>query len=357
MIVIWLYARLLRLYPRAFYERFGAEMLDVFTQAWQARGSGRTAALHFCARELGGLLLSIASEHQRANTLSGLAVLFRRRFIPVWLLVISLLIGGVFSLNYWGYLSVPSSTFSQVQTVDSIVLARFDEDYSATAIPLTERPWLITPGFPPSQILSQIPPALGIERTLDAALTAELAEALADADVFLGVSYKHPSEPVGSPDDCGQACFQPGVQPQPDGSIQVTYPRMELEGQQPVEAMTQWVTPNDWWYYLYVIPAGYIVQGTDANGERLVFAAIASGAFGNDRYRYHELTFRREADGLILQNRMSYNFDISGLEGINAAVCGLVLFLPLLFAWFAVVLIGALLGFVRRQARRRRSLA
>ena len=356
MIILRLYARLLRLYPREFYARFGADMLGVFAQAWQECRHGRAAALVFCLHEFGGLLVSIAIEHASEIGRPGFRLLFRKRFVPLWLFVFSLMAAALFSLSYWGYLTVPSSTISAVQTIERVALVRFDENYTMSVIPLDHMPYLITPDFPPSQILSQLPANLNIDKTLDPTLAQELSAALARERVELAAPRaEYLPEPVMNPNSCGENCFQVGVQPQEDGSLVVIYPELNLEGQPPVDSMTQRVTPNDWWYYSFITPAGYVVQGKDADGTPLVFTAIASGAVGNDRYLYHELTFAPGADGLTLRNHMSYRFDISGLEGFNVAVTTTFLFLPLLFLWFLILFIGALIALVRQRTARWRA--
>ena len=114
MKILWLYALLLRLYPREFYDRFNTEMVEVFTQAWSRHLHRRTSLTVFCLHEFGGLLLSIVIEHRRANSRFGLRRLFRRRFVPLWLFVFSLGPAALLSQSYWGYVMVPASTISAV---------------------------------------------------------------------------------------------------------------------------------------------------------------------------------------------------------------------------------------------------
>jgi hypothetical protein len=284
--------------------------------------------------------------------------LFRRRLVPLWLFAFSLTAAVLLSLSYWGYLTPPSSTISAMKNIDYIALVRFDAHYNLSVIPLDDMPYLITPDFPPSQILSHLPSNLNIDKTLDPVLAQNLSAALAREGVELAAPRaEYQPEPVMNPNGCGLNCFQAGVQPQEDGSLLVIYPEIRLEGQPTIEAMTQRVTPNDWWYYNFITPAGYVVQGRDADGAPLVFVAIASGAVGNDRYLYHELTFAQGSDGLVLRNRLSYNFDISGMEGFTFPVLTVFLFLPLVFVWYFILFIGELIAFVRRRSARWRSVA
>lgn len=350
-----LYAFLLRCYPRVFYTRFAAEMLDVFAHVSANRAQGRLSALRFWFHEFGGLLFSIAIEHGRAQTPWRL---FRRRLVPVWLFVFSLTLAVIFSLSYWGYLVVPSSTFSTVHTIDQIALVRFDSDYTLTPVPLNDLPHVVMPDFPPSQILTQIDQRqanLAIEKMIDPALAASLTAALAQERVEIAAPrQEYPREPMINPNDCGENCFSLGVQPQTDGSLLVVYPEYTLAGQPSGSSVTQRVTVNDWWYYGFILPAGYVVQGRDADGTPVIFVALASGAVANDRYRYHELIFTPGADGLTLRSRMSYNFDVAGLEGFNVPIITTFLFVPLLFLWLLIVVVGGVIALVVRQTAGRR---
>jgi len=356
MKILWLYTLLLRLYPREFYDRFNTEMIEVFTQAWRRHLHRRTSLAAFCLHEFGGLLLSIVIEHRRANSRFGLRRLFRRRFVPLWLFVFSLVPAALLSQSYWGYVIVPASTISAVSSIDQIALVRFDAGYTPSVIPINELPNVVIPDFPPSQILSNVPPVLDIDEVLDPALVTHLSEALAREGVELGTIIEHPREPVVNPNGCGMSCFWSGVQPQLDGSLLVIYPEVVLEGQQRIEGMTMRVTPNEPGYYDLIKPAGYVVQGRDAHGSPIVFTAIASRV-GGDRNRYYELTFTQASDGLILRNRLSYNFDISGLEGMNLPWIILFLFAPLLALWFTIRLLGSLMSVIGKRVTRWQSIA
>ncbi len=349
MTILRLYARLLRCYPRAFYDRFGEEMLDVFTQAWSARHSGAVAALALCLHEFGGLLLSIGHQHWKKPGGLMPRFLFNWRRAPFVLLGVSLTLAVIFSLNYWGYLVAPSSTFHQMATVDSIVLAEFDTEYRPTLIPLNNLPYLVTDAFPPSQILPLIKPGIGIAPALDDRLADRITAALLAEKPNLGYPrVKNPAEPALFVDGCAQ-CFQMGIQPQPDGSLLQLMPEFTADGQPTSENLVSRVTANDWWYYGYLTPAGYIVEGKGADGTPLVFVALTSGAVGNDRYLYYEYVFDASGDRLVVRDHLHYRFDISGLEGLNVPVVTVFLLLPLLLLWLALVLLLAILAFIRRR--------
>jgi hypothetical protein len=342
--MIWLYALLLRLYPRAFYERFGAEMKSVFAQAWTDRPRGRAAPFLLWLREFSGLLLNICVQHLHPDNHSPLRGLFRQRFVPMWLLFISLLTGVLFSLTYWGYVSPPSSIISQLQRIDTIALVRLDSDYAMHVIPLRERPHLITPDFPPSQILPQLPTTALLTNSIDPALANALER---DGVELFAPAQAYPTEPVVNPNGCGMNCFSVGVVPQEDGSLLIHYSEMRASyGQPPIPAMTRQLTPNDWEYYSYITPAGYIVQGSDAAGTPLLFAAIASGAFADDRYRYQEVIYEANGNRLALRAAQSYNFDIAGLEGMGTALVSGLFFALLVIIWLSILLIVRLLRWI-----------
>jgi hypothetical protein len=350
-----LYAWLLRLYPRQFYTRFSDEMLDVFTQALENKPTGRLSSLAFCTREFSGLLASIIRERQEAYGMYGLRNLFRRRYVPVWLFVFSLLAAAVFSQNYWGYpVAPPPSRISNLATIERISLVKFDADNNISVIPIKDLPSANIPDFPPSNILPSIPADVQIDRTLDPAFTAMLSAALAREQIEInGPRTDYPVEPVIE----ANGSFMTGVQPQDDGSLLVIYPEISRDGRVEEEHFIQRLTPSDsHYYYFYTMPAGYIVQGQDRQGQPLVFAAIAN-CVGGDRYIYHELTFVYGTDGLILRDRLNYNFDIAGLEGIaSMPVVTLAVFIPLLGVWLAILAVGALIHWAGRRMSYRQSI-
>ncbi|MBZ0288747.1 MAG: hypothetical protein K8I30_14105, partial [Anaerolineae bacterium] len=310
-----LYARLLRLYPRPFYTRFGDEMLDVFEQAWTERRAGFWAALRFCVHEFGGLAMSIGRERWHAQ--NAMRFLFRWRLIPVWLLAFSLVAAMLLSLHYWGYIVQPASNFGALTSVDNIVLVEFDAAYHPTRVPIQTLPHLTTDTFPPSQILPWLKPdEAQISDSLDATLADQLAAVLAQEGINLGRSpIDYPTEPQLKIDDCEQ-CFRIGLQPQPDGSFLQIFPEVTEDGFTD-KTIVRRITPNEWWYYHYITPAAYVVEGRAADGTPLVFAGIASASISGDRYHYYEYVFEAAASGLVVQDRMDYRYDISGLEGLN----------------------------------------
>lgn len=357
MNVTRLYVRLLRLYPHKFYARFGEEMLDVFSQAQADKPTGRASNLAFYFREFGGLLVSIVRERQEAHGMNGLRNLFRRRYVPVWLFLFSILIGAIFSQNYWGYpLIPPPSRISSLASIERISLVRFDSDNEISVIPIKELPPGGIPDFPPSSILPSVPAEVQIDRTLDPAFRTLLSAAFSRVEIEInGPLMDFRPEPVIK----ANGAYIPGVQPQDDGSLLVAYPEISRDGRVEMEAWTSQVTPSDLYYYSFVMPAGYIVQGRDDEGEPLVFTAIASGMFANDRFRYYELIFSYGTDGLILQpGSIAYNFDIAGIEGIGSMpVVTLAVFVPLCALWLSVLAAGTLIRWAGRRMPYRQSAA
>lgn len=61
-LAIWLYTRLVKLYPAPFRAEFEEEMVDIFTQRL-ADSPGVPSTLHVCAREFGDLPVSILNSH------------------------------------------------------------------------------------------------------------------------------------------------------------------------------------------------------------------------------------------------------------------------------------------------------
>src|SRR5690606_18453805 len=123
-------------------------------------------------------LVSIIRQRQEAHGMNGLRNLFRRRYVPVWLFVFSLIVAAIFSQSYWGYpVTPPPSRISNLVAIERISLVRFDADNHIVVIPIKELPAGAIPDFPPSTILPSIPPDVQLDRTLDPAFTAQLSEA------------------------------------------------------------------------------------------------------------------------------------------------------------------------------------
>jgi hypothetical protein len=354
MTIPQIYARLLRLYPCAFYERFGEEMQTVFATAWAERPAGVFAAFAFCLREFSGLLISLIHEHSHKQESTMLSKWFRRLRVPLALLFISLLVGGSWSLSYWGYLAQPSSIFARMEQSESFALVRFDVEFRATPVPISAPPTLTTPVFPPSQILPLLyarNPQLLIDRTLEADFVDQLAQALAREDINLGYPVtSYPPQPIVNPEGC-IGCFQPGIQPQADGTLLELMPEIDNEGRFTGEHVAISVTPDDWWYYRYIFPAGYVVRGRDADGTPLVFVGLTSNALGGDSYRYHEFIFVAQGDRWVTQEQMNYRFDISGFEGVTFAYVTLMLFSLLLIIWASVMLVTLVLRTIWQRFR------
>lgn len=346
-----LYARLLRLYPRAFYERFGDEMLDVFTEA-QADHRDHFGTLRFAMHEFGGLLLAIFHERWLAYRATGRPLLFDWRLMPFILLGVSILLACIWSLSYWGYIVQPSSIYTQVVTTDTLALVRFDAAMRPTAVPLSSTPHQLTEVFPPSQILAQVTrshPGIVPEPSLDARLADQVAVALSGRINGLGHPRSVlPRELELNPDGC-DGCFITGLQLEADGSLSETWPEIDEKGEFTGSTVVQRLTPNGWTYYLHIMPAGYIAQGRDADGTPLVFVAASSNASGGDRYIYHELLYDASGDTLVLRASQQYRYDVAGLEGLTVPVVAPALFVPLFLVWLVVLLITTLVRRVRRH--------
>lgn len=351
------YQWLLRLYPRAFYARFGAEMQAVFEQTWAERETGAGAAMTLGAREFLGLLASLLHEHQVHREENMLTKWLHRLRIPLALLAVSLAVGAGCSLSYWGYLTPPASNIGQLAAMDDFALVRFDAQFQAAPVPISGPPSLVTDVFPPSQILPTLyarGDSLSIARELEAAFVAQLAAALAREGVDLGYPpASYPPQPVINPEGCTN-CFQNGLQPQPDGAMLEVWPEFGDDGQFTGETVTMRVTPDDWRYYRYLLPAAYVVRGRAADGAPRVFVGLASNSFiggGGDSFRYYEFVFSPTGAAWPTLARQVYRFDVSGFEGLTFGPISAALFIALLAAWLLLLLMVTVLRLAWRAVR------
>lgn len=369
-----LYTYLLRLYPPAFRECFADEMQYVFAQAWaDAARRGPRTAIMFCLRESVGLFRSILYARftmRQGNSMT--QIIFKPRIVLPALIVGCMLLGGVLSLQYWGYLFNPPSpapVTGPIAEINSIHLVQFDADFQAETVPVTQLPDDTIMSFPPSRIL----PALGdrldsaaFDAPLDPALNDQLTATLRTQDIRF-----HTRLPEFSPEpqyclpgctECSSDstilgeeephCFKMGIQLQPDGTILEIRPEIEFDNgvaRATGETKSHVVTPENWWYYSYLMPAGYVVQGRDAEGEAVVLANIAAAdPGGDDRYRYHAFLFDVTDNGLSIRAETRYQFDISGLEGFTFPFIALVLFVFTSLLWLAVIFVVWLLQIAGR---------
>jgi hypothetical protein len=338
-----LYAWMLRLYPTPFYERFASEMLDVFREAWSAVNQGLLRKAAFCSREFTGLLVSISRERWSERTNVMPHQLFRWYLIPYWLIAFSVAVAAAISLLTWGYIVKPTSLFQRIEWAESIALVTFDESYYPTAIPLNDVPYLITPHFPPSQILTQVHMSTEVIKELDPDFANQLADALAAEHTELGEIefYKLPRTIEVVSGQC-ELCRQWGVQPQADGSLLITIPIWQ-GGQAIEEFGIDQASMKNLYYYNYLTPAAYLVKGRamDGTGTPLAFVGLASGGIGDDpddaRYRYYEYVFETSNNTLTLLEQQNYFFSPYGIQDQDVTLMRTILnmFVPL-FVFFLI---------------------
>jgi hypothetical protein len=356
MMITKLYGWLLHLYPRSFYDRFGGEMVEVFTAAWIDTDKKRLHQIAFCTREFAGLLVSISQERWRERSSLRLHKLFRWYLIPFWLFGLSLMLAVIFSLRNWGYVVKPSSIFREMETVDTISLVEFDHDFNPTVLPLRELPYLITPVFPPSQILSHLPSRQPTTQ-IHPQLAEQITTALADENIDLGrdLYRNHPTEPSFGIGDC-MHCMQMGLQRQEDGSFLEIIPLFNSYAQPSGENSGTRVTANEWRYYGYIMPAAYLVTGFAEDDTPLVFVGLASGVMGTDTFHYYEYLFDASETTLTIRAQQDYRFYLSGLEDTNVAVATMLLFVTLLTLTLVLTVFTAIISLIQRQLGRHQPL-
>jgi hypothetical protein len=103
-LTIWLYRRIIALYPRAYRDLFASEMQAIFTAlAAEAACSGPLALAGLCLKEIGGLLVGVVHEqaaafHSRRWTMNDL---HRYRAIG-WSLLLSIVLPTLITLLLTG---------------------------------------------------------------------------------------------------------------------------------------------------------------------------------------------------------------------------------------------------------------
>ncbi len=354
------YAWLLRLYPAAFRERFSVEMQYVFDQAWfKIQPAGWLVIVRFCFREYRGLLKSILNIR---FTMTKFMV--NSRLLVLIFAVVSMVIGAVLSRSYWGYMFAPVSAdavTSAFQEIHSIHLVRYDADYQASVIPISGLSATSVADFPPTRVLPVLSNRFDSSVFESASPASELinqiADAMREAEIPLNNIRGFSPQPLyclARTDTCFEdvALLQPdqhysviyGYELQADGTIRTIMPVWNNDSIPSAETTTASITPNEGWFYFgQLMPAGFVIQGTDRNGLPLVLANIATSTGGNDHYAYHEFLFDVGSDGLHTRAAVNYQFDVSGIDGITFPIISLAVFLPLCFLWLAVIVIRTVL--------------
>jgi hypothetical protein len=359
MMILRLYAWLLHLYPSSFYDRFGSEMLDVFEQAWDTNRQSLLMTMIFCIWEFAGLLVSISKERWSERNHVMLRKWFRWYLIPFWLFAFSVAVAAVISLLTWGYIVKPTSLFQRIMAPESIALITFDEDYYPTAIPLNDVPYLMTPDFPPSQILTQVHRLTEVTKELDPNFTNQLADALAAERTELGDIgyYKLPTDIKVVSGEC-DLCRRWGVQAQADGSLLITIPIWH-GGQAIEEFGIDHASMKDLHYYSYLTPAAYLVRGQALDGTPLAFVGLATGAIGDDpddvRNRYYEYVFETSNNTLTLLEQQSYFFNPYGTQDQDVSLMRTILhvFIPLIVFFLIGLSVKILASGIRRLTAKR----
>jgi hypothetical protein len=103
-LAIWLYRRIIALYPRPYRDIFASEMQAIFTAlAAEAACSGPLALAGLCLKEIGGLLVGVVREqaaafHNRRWTMNDL-----RRYRAIsWSLLLSIVLPTLITLVLTG---------------------------------------------------------------------------------------------------------------------------------------------------------------------------------------------------------------------------------------------------------------
>jgi hypothetical protein len=103
-LAIWLYRRIIALYPRAYRDLFASEMRAIFTSlAAEAARRGPLALAGLCLKEIGGLLVGVVREqaaafHNRRWTMND-----RHRYRAIgWSLLLSIMLPTLITLLLTG---------------------------------------------------------------------------------------------------------------------------------------------------------------------------------------------------------------------------------------------------------------
>jgi hypothetical protein len=289
--MIVFYTLLLRLYPRPYRQQFSEEMLTVFAEAIK-NASNWHSVVGICLRELRDLPICLIREHRMLQ-------MPMRYKVLIGLIIASGVVAGGLSMYLWGYLFAPPSIqplTSQMRDIEGVSGFRLDEAYELTSFKLKTVPHVSDPFIP-------------IDRPFDALTT-----------MF----------PV--PD----LSYSP--EPQLLEAIEDALEQRQVE--------RGWINPQ---YNIY--PTGYIFDGVGLSGEKVVLVSLTSTQISNDDYTYYEFLFRQEASGQLTElNRIHFNYQVAGIEGITFPVLWIACMLPLLLLYLPYLL-AVTLRTNRRQLR------
>jgi len=200
-------------------------------------------------------------------------------------LVISVGVGVYASTSLWGYaINPPSSAplVDQITTIETVSEIHPDADYTITALPYGTLPFGLM-DYPPARIVPLIEDRL------------------------------------------------PERLPEPDGDLLTSVGNVLANENVQLGQSAASVGPK---------PSGYLVRGSDASGEPLVYINLTSGSINyDDTYHYYEYLYTIDGNGQ-LANQLSSNtfaYDIAGIEFMSFWFVSLCMFtilaLGFAFVW------------------------
>lgn len=318
-----LYAFLLRLYPRAFYAQFADEMCDVFAHSRaDAAQHGRWALFKFYLRELRDLPIQALRQHAKESSMKHTPNLT----ISLGLILSSALIAALISSLMWGYAITPpasSPLVDQITTITSVYPVQVDLDLNLHIVERGQLPSGEVSDYPPSQIISAVQSRLPVSNPLP---SDDLLARLREKMRWYGV--------------------EPGFR----GGVEAHTINNGVELQIGEERHTY--TADDHFYYGVQPASGFLIQGTNAQGDTLVFLNLGSRV-GGDRHQYYAFLFSDTGAELSFVADQTYRYDVAGLEFFHFPLIFLLIFVLLAF----VALISLAISAVARRIIKPRRLA
>ncbi|XWX03430.1 hypothetical protein VZO05_13060 [Aggregatilineales bacterium SYSU G02658] len=279
----WIYAFMIRLYPRSFRQTFEDEMKGVFAQSLtEARRRGGWASMGLFLREMCDLPYAVihAHYHERGWMMSSKAI--NRMYEIILLFLIPSVVATILNFAQWNYLFIPPSLdplITDFSSVDS--LGYYDLE------PHSDRSGYMAINGNPAR--------------------GEYGFNSSTANAFI-VDYDMHRVPRWAltqgvdritPLDERTLTQLESLITQASWSIETPHRATVLDN---VPA-----------YAASLFPVGYVMQGRDKNGNDLVLMSMVRCISG-DSYGYHEALFQMSDDGPILLKTNNYNYDDAGVE-------------------------------------------
>lgn len=299
----WIYAFMVKLYPRRFRQTFEDEMKWVFAQALaEAKLRGGWALMGLLSREIRDLPYAVIRAHYYEKDWMMISKALSRMSRIALFFLIPIVVATMCNFAQWNYLFIPPPLDPMVTDFSSVEsLGYYDlEPHS------DKSGYLVINGDP----------ARG-----EYGFISTASEFIVDYDMYRMPRWAR-TQNINSITPLGERTLTQVEQ-------------LVAQTGWPIEFSPSTIVPDNVpAYSASLFPVGYVIQGQDKSGNDLMLVSMVR-CISDDSYGYHEALFQMSDDGAILLETNNYNYDNAGVEFAQWPFWFIIAFL----GWYVVILI------------------